>query len=282
MKRFVTFSRLAVARALACAAVMAMPSISATAHAQTDEIQVYDARPLRRSGDVQSHLAQQLHADGLAGRRPFPGGDVANRSLQRRARMGVRRHRRGSRPGCTCRSTATTSLGCGAQRIQAARAVRRPERRRPHVRLRRELRVQRSTRSTGTTETLHVGDAADHRLAPEPGRHHHQPDPRHCRTTAFEESRLRARRRASRTTCPRLGRGRRGVRRLRHARRLADRRANQVHQLFAVVDHTAGSLDIEAGAGFGLNRSSDKMTFKLILSRDLNKPLSKTLNKPEK
>jgi hypothetical protein len=45
---------------------------------------------------------------------------------------------------------------------------------------------------------------------------------------------------------------------------------NQVHQLFAVVDHTVGTLDIEAGAGVGLTRTTDKLTFKLILSRDLN------------
>ena len=46
---------------------------------------------------------------------------------------------------------------------------------------------------------------------------------------------------------------------------------NQVHQLFAVVDHTSGSLDMEAGIGFGLTSGSDKLTFKLILSRDLNR-----------
>jgi hypothetical protein len=45
---------------------------------------------------------------------------------------------------------------------------------------------------------------------------------------------------------------------------------NQVHQLFAVVDHKAGSFDLEAGAGFGLTSASDKLTFKLIVSRDLN------------
>ena len=44
---------------------------------------------------------------------------------------------------------------------------------------------------------------------------------------------------------------------------------NQVHQLFAVVDHTIGTFDIEAGVGFGLTRASDNTTFKLILSRDL-------------
>jgi hypothetical protein len=47
--------------------------------------------------------------------------------------------------------------------------------------------------------------------------------------------------------------------------------SNQIHQLFAVVDHKAGSVDVEAGAGFGITSASDKLTFKLILSRDLNR-----------
>ena len=47
--------------------------------------------------------------------------------------------------------------------------------------------------------------------------------------------------------------------------------AAQGHQLFAVVDHSAPSLDIEAGIGFGLNNASDKLTLKLILSHDFNR-----------
>ena len=54
-------------------------------------------------------------------------------------------------------------------------------------------------------------------------------------------------------------------------RELAPARA-QGHQLFAVVDHSASSLDVEAGIGFGLNNASDKLTLKLILSHDFNKP----------
>jgi len=46
--------------------------------------------------------------------------------------------------------------------------------------------------------------------------------------------------------------------------------SNQVHQLYAVVDHKGGAVDIEAGAGFGITNVSDKLTFKLILSRDFN------------
>ena len=44
----------------------------------------------------------------------------------------------------------------------------------------------------------------------------------------------------------------------------------QVHQLYGVVDHSAQSLDIEAGVGLGLTAASDRITLKLILSRDLN------------
>jgi hypothetical protein len=46
--------------------------------------------------------------------------------------------------------------------------------------------------------------------------------------------------------------------------------AQQTHQLFAVVDYNGRPLNVEAGAGFGLTRATDKLTLKLILSRDLN------------
>jgi hypothetical protein len=45
----------------------------------------------------------------------------------------------------------------------------------------------------------------------------------------------------------------------------------QVHQLYAVVDRSWKAWDIEAGIGAGLTQESDGLTFKLILSRDLNK-----------
>lgn len=45
----------------------------------------------------------------------------------------------------------------------------------------------------------------------------------------------------------------------------------QAHQIFGVFDTTAGKLDIEFGMGFGLTDASDKVTLKLILSRDFNK-----------
>lgn len=44
----------------------------------------------------------------------------------------------------------------------------------------------------------------------------------------------------------------------------------QAHQLYAVVDHATRALDLEAGVGFGLTAASDRLTLKLILSRDLN------------
>ena len=47
-------------------------------------------------------------------------------------------------------------------------------------------------------------------------------------------------------------------------------RGQQSHQLYAVVDHDAGPISIEAGLGFGLTPGSDKLTAKLILSSDLN------------
>jgi hypothetical protein len=49
-------------------------------------------------------------------------------------------------------------------------------------------------------------------------------------------------------------------------------RGEQVHQVYAVVDHSVGTFEIEAGVGVGLTDASDRVTLKLILSRDFNKP----------
>ncbi|MBZ5694428.1 MAG: hypothetical protein LAN36_03600 [Acidobacteriia bacterium] len=46
----------------------------------------------------------------------------------------------------------------------------------------------------------------------------------------------------------------------------------QSHALWGVFDHSAKWADVEAGIGFGLTPSSDKVTLKLILSRDLYRP----------
>jgi hypothetical protein len=44
----------------------------------------------------------------------------------------------------------------------------------------------------------------------------------------------------------------------------------QSHQVWAVLDHATKLVTIEAGVGFGLTSASDKVTLKLMLSRDLN------------
>lgn len=46
--------------------------------------------------------------------------------------------------------------------------------------------------------------------------------------------------------------------------------SEQAHQIYGVVDRTWNAWDIEAGVGVGMTDASDKITFKLILSRDLN------------
>jgi hypothetical protein len=46
--------------------------------------------------------------------------------------------------------------------------------------------------------------------------------------------------------------------------------SDQVHELYGVVDHPTKFLEIEAGVGFGLTNASDKLIFKLLLSKDLN------------
>jgi hypothetical protein len=44
----------------------------------------------------------------------------------------------------------------------------------------------------------------------------------------------------------------------------------QSHQIYGVIDHSGEKLSVEGGIGFGLTGASDRMTLKLILSRDLN------------
>ncbi|HXJ91967.1 MAG TPA: hypothetical protein VMT20_03700 [Terriglobia bacterium] len=44
----------------------------------------------------------------------------------------------------------------------------------------------------------------------------------------------------------------------------------QFHEVWAVMDHTSKFLNVEAGVGFGVSSGADKLTFKLMLSRDLN------------
>jgi hypothetical protein len=45
----------------------------------------------------------------------------------------------------------------------------------------------------------------------------------------------------------------------------------QAHQLYGVVNKTFGTIEIEAGAGFGLTDASDRCTLKLLVIHDLNK-----------
>jgi hypothetical protein len=44
----------------------------------------------------------------------------------------------------------------------------------------------------------------------------------------------------------------------------------QTHQIWEVFDHAGKFINVEAGIGFGLTAASDKVTMKLMLSRDLN------------
>jgi len=46
--------------------------------------------------------------------------------------------------------------------------------------------------------------------------------------------------------------------------------SDQVHQIYGVVDWSAKGFDFEAGVGVGITEASDKLTFKLIVARDLH------------
>ena len=45
----------------------------------------------------------------------------------------------------------------------------------------------------------------------------------------------------------------------------------QAHQIYYVVNKAIRGIDVEGGIGVGMNDASDRVTFKLILSKDLNK-----------
>ena len=47
--------------------------------------------------------------------------------------------------------------------------------------------------------------------------------------------------------------------------------SEQSHQIYAVIDRTSPTLDVEFGIGFGLTAASDTLTLKLILSKDLGR-----------
>ena len=49
---------------------------------------------------------------------------------------------------------------------------------------------------------------------------------------------------------------------------------NQFHEIWAVIDHNGKGVNIETGVGVGVTAGADKLTFKLMISRDLN-PKSK-------
>ena len=44
----------------------------------------------------------------------------------------------------------------------------------------------------------------------------------------------------------------------------------QFHEVWAVLDHNSRFVNVETGVGFGVTSGADKLTFKLMLSRDLN------------
>jgi hypothetical protein len=53
---------------------------------------------------------------------------------------------------------------------------------------------------------------------------------------------------------------------LRHFDKLHD----QFHEIWAVLDHHGRIVDVETGVGMGVTAGADRLTFKLMLSRDLN------------
>ncbi len=51
---------------------------------------------------------------------------------------------------------------------------------------------------------------------------------------------------------------------------------NQFQEVWATVDHVGKAVNIEAGVGVGVTAGADRLTFKLMLSRDLNSRTKET------
>jgi len=49
--------------------------------------------------------------------------------------------------------------------------------------------------------------------------------------------------------------------------------SDQFHEVWAVLNHTGKVVNIETGVGVGVTGGADKLTFKLMVSRDLNPKL---------
>lgn len=55
---------------------------------------------------------------------------------------------------------------------------------------------------------------------------------------------------------------------------------DEFHEVWAVMDHNNKYVNIETGVGVGVTDGADKLTFKLMLSRDLNAPKENTTAQP--
>ena len=55
---------------------------------------------------------------------------------------------------------------------------------------------------------------------------------------------------------------------------------DEFHEVWAVLDHNNKYVNIETGVGVGVTDGADKLTFKLMLSRDLNAPKENTTTQP--
>lgn len=56
---------------------------------------------------------------------------------------------------------------------------------------------------------------------------------------------------------------------------------DQFHEVWAVMDHSNKFLNIETGIGFGVTSGADKITLKLMLSRDINAKIKPEAPKPQ-
>ncbi len=246
--------------------LLALLAIPRLALAQADEIQVYDGG-LAAPGVFNLTWHNNFTPNGV--KTPaFPGGVTPDHSWN-----GVPEWAYGVTNWFEAGAVyAALHLrrehGLRARRLQAAHALRRAQRGRPDVLLRRELRVQREREA--------LGHVAYHLRSPANIGWHLRPvdiivNP--IVDTAYDGFKnlvFAPATRVAYTVSPTL---------VVAAEEYADfgplhdfhSAKDQFHQLYGVVDYAVKGLDIEAGIGFGLTDASDHLTFKIILSHDFNK-----------
>ena len=158
-------------------AVALLATLSTSARAQADEIQVYDASIAPR-GVFNLTWHNNYIANGVRGQAfPVPSRRIARSTAYRNGRTGATPWFEAGLYLPLYSHDETVGWGFNGFKLRALFVV--PTCRRSHIRLRPQLRNELQRQTVGYAED-HGGDATDYRVALEADRHHDQPDSRYA------------------------------------------------------------------------------------------------------